>query len=125
MLVVVAIGPTAAQPPDNAVAQAADTASVWRTFASRIEVGAPIKVSLGTGQTFKATLVDARPDVLLVQPKTRVAVPVQPIAYDAIVSIERERPGGIGGGKAALIGVASGAATFFGILFIMLAAIDD
>jgi hypothetical protein len=108
-----------------AMAQEVDTASVWRTFAGHLEVGAAVKMRLRNGQAFRATLVQARPDVLLVQPKTRIAVPVQPVAYDAIVSIDRERTGGMGPGKAAAIGVAAGAATFVGVLLILFATFDD
>jgi hypothetical protein len=46
-------------------------------------------VRLRNGQKFRATLIDAREDVLLLQPKTRVPVPVQPVSYDAIVSLEQ------------------------------------
>jgi hypothetical protein len=45
-------------------------------------------------------------DVLLL-PKTRVPVPVQPVPYDAIQSLELHRPG-MSGGKIAAIGIASG-----------------
>ncbi len=84
-----------------------------------------MKVRLRDGQKFTATLVQAQPDALLLQPRTRVPVPVQPVSYDSIVSIERVRSGGIGAGRAAAIGVATGVGTFLGILFIMIAAIDD
>jgi hypothetical protein len=97
---------------------------VWKTFASRIDVGAQLNVRLRDGQRFRATLIEAREDALLVQPKTRVPVPVQPVAYDAIVSLEQAK-GGIGAGKAVAIGVATGVGAFFGTLLIMLAAVSD
>ena len=97
---------------------------VWKTFASRIDVGVQLNVRLRTGERFRATLIDAREDVLLLQPKTRVPVPVQPVAYDAIVSLEQVK-GGIGAGKAAAIGVATGVGAFFGTLLVMLAAVAD
>ena len=102
-----------------------DTAAIWRAFAERLDVGVAIKVRLATGRTFKATLVEARPDVLLVQRKTRLPVPIEPIAYDAIVSIEREKSGGISAGRAAAIGVATGAGAFLAILMILVASIQD
>lgn len=112
-----------AAPP--VAAQDIDTAQVWRAFAAQVEVGAAVKVRLRDGRTVRATLIEARPDAVLLQPKTRVAVPVQPVAYDAIVAMERERAGGIGPGKAAAIGVATGVGAFFATLLIFLAAIDD
>src|SRR5512145_2784903 len=72
---------------------------VWKTFASRIDVGVQLNVRLRNGQKFRATLIDARDDVLLLQPRTRVPVPVQPVAYDAILGLEQVK-GGMGAGKA-------------------------
>ena len=63
-------------------------------------------------------------EALLIQPRTRVPVPVQPVPYDAMASIERDVPG-MSVGKAAAIGVGAGAATFFGIFLILLAAFAD
>lgn len=111
--------------PLVASAQVPQTAQVWRTFAEKVEVGARIKVRLQDGRRVNATLVQATPDALLIQPRTRVPVPVQPVPYEAIASIERDAPGSMSAGKAALIGVATGAATFFGIFLILIATIDD
>lgn len=97
---------------------------VWKSFASRIDVGVQLNVRLRNGQKFRATLIDAREDALLLQPKTRVPVPVQPVAYDAIVSLEQVK-GGMGAGKAAAIGVATGVGGFFLMMLIILAAVGD
>ena len=96
---------------------------VWKTFASRIDVGVQLNVRLRNGQKFRATLIDAREDVLLLQPKTRVPVPVQPVSYDAIVSLEQVKGGG-NGAKAAAIGVAAGVGGFFLTMLMILAAVD-
>ena len=109
-----------------AASQTADTAQLWREFAGKVEVGSILKVHLRGGQTFKATLVQAGADALMLQPKTRTPVPVQPVRYDAIVSLERDRSGGgIGAGKAAAIGVATGVGAFFLTMVLFIAAIDD
>jgi len=108
-----------------AAAQVTPTADVWRAFAGKVEVGASVKVRLQGGRTFTATLVQAQHDVLLLQPRTRRAVPVQPVTYESIVSIERLRGGGIGAGKAAAVGVATGVGAFLATLLIFIAAIDD
>ena len=112
----------AAQP---VLAQTQDNAELWRTFAGKVDVGAAVTVRLRDGRKFRATLVAAQPDALMLQRRTRLPVPIEPIAYDAIVSIEREKSGGMSAGKAAAIGVATGVGTFFAILFIMVASIDD
>ena len=108
-----------------ALAQVADTAELWRAFAQSVEVGSSVKVRLDDGRKFTATLVQAQPAALLLQPKTRVPVPVQPVAYDSIVSMERVRNGGIGAGKAAAIGVATGVGAFFATLLIFIAVAID
>ena len=97
---------------------------VWKTFASRIDVGVQLNVRLRNGQRFRATLIEARDDMLYLQPKTRVPVPVQPIAYDTIVSLEQVK-GGVGAGKAVAIGVATGVGAFFGTMLLILAAVGD
>jgi hypothetical protein len=109
-----------------AAAQGVDSGAVWRTFAEQVDVGATLKVRLRDGQTFRATLVQARGDALLLQPRTRVPVPVQPVPYDAIVSLERDgKGGGVSAGKAAAIGVATGVGGFLATLAILMAAFND
>jgi hypothetical protein len=108
-----------------AAAQVPESGAVWRTFAAKVEVGSSIKVRLQDGPPFTATLVEAQDDALLLQPRTRVPVPVQAVPYHSIVSIERVRGGGIGAGKAAAIGVLTGVGAFFATLVIFIAAIDD
>jgi hypothetical protein len=116
LLLALASHPVAAQPPAQP--------DVWRTFAGRLEVGSRIKVRMRDGERVTATLVQAAPEALLLQPRTRTPVPVQRVSYEEIVSIERDDQRGIGAGKAVAIGVASGVATFFGIMLIMLSALD-
>ena len=100
------------------------TTEVWRSFAERIAVGTELNVRLNNGQRFRATLVGAQHDVVLLQPKTRIPVPVQAISYDSIVRIE-PRKAGQGVGKAVAIGVATGVGTFFGVMALLLAAVGD
>ena len=96
----------------------------WRGFAEKMDVGTEINVRLRNGQRFRATLVAAQDEALLLQPKTRVPVPVQPVPYDDILSIERRSERGISAGKAAAIGVASGVAGFLGVLLILVSTLD-
>ena len=110
--------------PLTAAARVQDGAQVWRTFAEKIEVGARIKLRLQDGRRVSATLVQAGDDALLIQPRTRVPVPVQPVPYEAIASIERDAPGSMSAVKAAAIGDGAGAATFLGIFFVLVANID-
>ena len=115
LIIVVAVSQTAAAqtPPD-----------VWRNFAERLEVGAELNVRLSDGQRFRASLVGVRPDAVLLQPKTRVPVPVQAVPYEQINRLERAR-NGIGAGKAVAIGVATGVGAFFATLGVILAVAGD
>ena len=100
------------------------TTDVWRSFAERIAVGTELNVRLNNGQRFRATLVGAQHDVVLLQPKTRIPVPVQAVAYDSTLRIEPRKPGQ-GVGKAVAIGVAAGVGTFFGVMALLVAAVGD
>lgn len=80
-------------------------------------------VRLRSGQRFRAMVVGKRDAEVLLQPKTRVPVPVQPVPYDAILSMERAA-GGTSAAKTAAIGVASGVGAFFAVLLLLLAAAD-
>ena len=126
VLLLALVAPTAraSGPPEGGPHADQAPPGVWKTFASRIDVGVQLNVRLRNGQKFRATLIDAREDVLLLQPKTRVPVPVQPVSYDAIVSLEQVKGGG-NGAKAAAIGVATGVGAFFATMLIILAAVSD
>jgi hypothetical protein len=108
-----------------ASARAQVSPDVWRGFAEKIDVGSELNVRLQDGTRFRAMLVGVRDDAVLLQPKTRIAVPVQAIPYGAIASMERRKAGGVGAGKAAAIGVASGVGTFFAMMLIVVAALGD
>ncbi len=99
-------------------------ADVWREFVMKVEVGSELNVRLQNGQRFRATLIGVRDEAVLLQPKTRAAVGVQPVPYDTIVSMEKHEKGGLGAAKAAGIGVAAGAGTFFAILAILMSTLD-
>jgi len=97
---------------------------IWRNFAERVDVGTELNVRLTDGSRLRATLVGVRSDAVLLQPKTRVPVPIQAVPYGDIVRLERTKPG-IGAGKAVAIGVATGVGTFFGVLAVLFAAYGD
>jgi hypothetical protein len=100
-------------------------AQVWRDFAQQVDVGSELKVRLIDGENFRATLVRVDETNLLLQPKTRIPVPVQAVPYDAIASLEPTRKGGIGVGKAIAIGVGTGVAAFWGTLVVVVALWGD
>jgi hypothetical protein len=109
--------------PAGAAAQV--PANVWRSVATKIDVGAEINVRLRGGQRFRATLVEARDASLLLQPRTRVPVPVQEVPYEEILVLERRTKGSNGAAKAIGIGIASGVGGFLLVLAILAATLGD
>ena len=104
---------------------AAQTPSdVWRRFAEGVRIGTELDVRLDDGQRMRATLVGIRDDAVLLQPRTRVTVPVQAVSYDKIVRMEPRRPGH-STGKAIAIGAATGAGVFFGVMALLVAALGE
>ena len=100
------------------------SSEIWRSFAEQVEVGTELNVRLNDGRHFKATLVGLRDNAMLMQPKTRVPVQIQAVAYDDVVRLERTKSG-MGAGKAIAIGAATGVGAFFGILALMLSVVSD
>ena len=110
--------------PGLAFAQAVP-ADVWRDVATRAGAGSEVQVRLTDGTKFRATLVRVDDSGVMLQPKGRVPVPVQAVPYASIASLEMPRKGGMGAAKAAAIGVAVGAAAFWGMVGIALAIWSD
>jgi hypothetical protein len=118
MLVVTGAVPRAQEP--------ALGASIWREFAATLQPGAAITLRLTTGQRVNASLLQVSSEAITIQPRTRVPVPPQRVAYADIESLELRRTnGGIGIGKAVAIGAAVGAGAFLGLLMIALATLSD
>lgn len=99
-------------------------ADTWRQMAERIEVGTELNIRLTDGRRVRATLIGVRDDAVLLQPRTRVPVPVQAVSYNDIVRMERKGKG-IGAGKAVAIGVAAGVGALFGVMAILVAALGE
>ena len=101
------------------LAQSGYDAIAWQTLAEKLEAGVTVDVRLRDRQHFKATFIDARPDALVVQRKTRLPVPVELIPYESIASMARAERSSLTAARVA--GIALGAAgavitTFFVIL---------
>ena len=67
--------------------------AVWRALAESVSPGSPIRIQLTDGRRFTAVLVEAQADAVLLQPKTRMAVPVQAVRCGVL----RDPPGPDGG----------------------------
>src|SRR6187397_2000954 len=99
-------------------------ASAWRALAAQLEGGVLVDVRLRDGKHFKGILVEARPDGVLVQRKTRVPVSVEQINYESIASLSRTQTSNLSGGKVAAIALGSAGAAIGVLWLIALATID-
>jgi hypothetical protein len=98
---------------------------IWRAFAEKLEPGKTLKIRLRHGPRFKATLLHVSPDVMTVQPKTRVAVPPQSVPFDRVESIEVDHSKGIGIGKAVAIGAGVAAGAWLALMALAFAVWGD
>ena len=109
----------------SAVAQPrAEPPEVWRQYAERLQSGAFVRVRLKDGTAVKGHVIQVSSDVLRVEPKTRIPVPVRDLRYDDIASMATPKEGKTPGTKV-LIGVGVAAVCIFGLFLMALAAIDD
>jgi hypothetical protein len=90
--------------PPGVAAQEIVRPDLWRSFVEQVPVGTTLKIRLSTGERFKATLLQVSSDAITVQPKTRAAVPPQPVPFTRIETLEVDQERGIGVGKAIAIG---------------------
>ena len=100
-------------------AQSSYEATAWRTLAEKLDAGVTLDVRLRDRRHFKATFIDARPDALVVQRKTRLPVPVELIPYESIASMARAERSSLTAAKVAGIALGSAGAviaTFYVIL---------
>jgi hypothetical protein len=84
---------------------AQDRSDDWRTFAEKLPPGTLVKVNLNTGRSIEGRLIQVTPSDLRILPKTRMPVPAQDIAFNAVQSIDSPKEGRSPGAKV-LIGVA-------------------
>jgi hypothetical protein len=110
--------------PVPAVAQTIDDGLAWRTLAETLEGGTAIDVRLRNGRHFKATFIAAHENAMAVQRKTRVPVPIEQVAYDAIASMSRVQPASLSGAKIAGIALGSAGAAVGTLFLILLATLD-
>src|SRR5919112_2652098 len=108
IVVLALIGLLAASPVQAQVAAAPE---IWRAFAEKIEPGRTLKVRLTSGQRFKATLLQVTEEGLTLQPKTRVPVPPQVVAFAEVASLEIDTGKGAGIARAIAIGAVAAAGT--------------
>jgi len=97
--------------------------AVLADFVQRISAGSKVRVEKIDGTSFRATLMRATPQAILVQKNTRVPeAPVEiPLEQLARLSLDN----GSSMGRSVAIGVGAGVAATFGVLLLLAAILGD
>lgn len=90
-------------------------------YARSIPAGSPVRVGLAGGGTLSGTLLGADEEVLVVQPRGRRPEAPREVPIGEVLSIEIQRPSGVG--KVIAIGATAGAAATLGVLLLLYAAL--
>jgi hypothetical protein len=101
-----------------------ESPDVWRQFSDRLPAGSYVSVTLKSGGTVKGHVIQATPDVLRMQPKKRITVPVQDFSYDEIATMKRLKDGMSPGAKV-LLGVGIGAGALFAAVLVLVSVAMD
>lgn len=98
---------------------------LWRSVARRLPAAARVAIELSDGSRLHGVVLGVADDHVLIRKRTRLPEAPLQVRYDTIESLELDEDRGIGAGKAAAIGVATGAATFVTLLLVTFALLDD
>jgi hypothetical protein len=98
---------------------------IWRGFAEKLQPGTTLKVRLGNGQRFRATLLQVSADAMTLQPRTRVPVAPQLVRFADVRALEVDMGKGVGLAKAVAVGAATAAGAFFALMAVAFAVWDD
>jgi hypothetical protein len=96
----------------------------WERYARALPAGARVRVVLLDGTRFTATLLGVEGHDIVVQRATRVPESPRRVPAAHLAALARDE-GGIGVGKAALIGLGVGAASFLTLLLVTIALVGD
>jgi len=111
MLIVLLVTPSAM------ALQQPNEATMWQTFAQRLDPGTLVRVRLKDGTQIKGNYIVSSGDTMTVKPKTRIPVPVRNLQFSDIDSIDRHKDGWTPGSK-----VLTGVTASFGFVFLMFVA---
>ena len=94
-------------------------------YVQKLPMGSKVRVERTDGTTLRGTLMQAGEESIVVQKNTRIPEPPISIPIGELARVTTENGNGIGAGKAAAIGIASGVGAFFAVLAIAFAAGGD
>ena len=122
LLIVALLAPTMAfAQPGNSVPRSRE---YWQAYVSRLPIGSTVQVRTMDGRRLTAVLAVVNDEGITLEKRTRIPEPARQIPFDQIQQLE-PKTSSTNIGKAVGIGVAVGAATFFGILMLLAAAYGD
>ena len=96
-----------------------------RSYAQELPAGKEVEIRLRNGEHFKGTFMGVEGETIRVQPSTRIPVPPRVVPLSDVIQLRLTAGGGTSVAKAILIGAASGAAVFFGLLLMSIAQWAD
>ena len=99
------------------------TPAYWFAYAEKLPIGATVRVRTSDGTRRTAVLAVVDRDGITVELKSRIPEPPRRIPYDEIQQLEL-KTNGSSIAKAAAVGSAIGAGTFFGLLALFAASWD-
>jgi hypothetical protein len=94
-------------------------------FVQKLPLGSAVHVDRRGGRSVRGTLLKATPDLVIVQPRTRLPEPPVEITMADIVRVQPESSNGRSLGKAIGVGAAAGAGAALGVFLILLAIFAD
>lgn len=101
------------------------TDDYWFKYAGKLPIGSTIRVRTTDGKRSTAVLAIVDDTGITIEPKTRRPEQPRRIPFNQLAQLELKDRNGMGAGKAAAIGVATGAGTFFAIMLLVLATVGD
>lgn len=99
------------------------TDDYWYAYASKLPIGATVRVRTASGQRHTGVLTLVNRDGITVEPRTRVPEPPLHVPFAQMEQLQLKENGS-SVAKAIGIGIAVGAGTFFGIALLLAAAMD-
>ena len=100
------------------------TPAYWYSYAEKLPIGSTVRIRTKDGKRHTAVLSVVDRDGITVETKSRVPEPARRFSYDQIQQLEPKGNNGASMAKAAAVGAAIGAGTFFTILALFAAAWD-
>jgi hypothetical protein len=95
-----------------------------RAYVATLPPGGRVRVTLAGGDRFPAIILNVAGDDLLLQPRGRLPEAQRAVPLAEVLALEPDT-GSSSIAKAAVIGVATGAATFLGLLIVTYLVISD